>query len=210
MDFKKFSSSIGSSPSPGYLALKGFRGEFRGYELTSVKMEDSDPIMKWRNDQMSALRQSAPLTQIEQKAYFDNVVKPSFTQKKPDLVLLRLTYQNTLIGYGGLIHINWTDRKAKVSFLLETERAKDSFQYGRDCSIFLNLIMKCAFDSLDLNKIFTHSYTHRPFLINSIEASGFRREGMLRQDTKVDGQWVDAVIASCLKSEYLKQFPPPQ
>ena len=72
MDFKKFSSSIGSSPSPGYIALKGFRGEFRGYELTSVKMEDSDPIMKWRNDQMSALRQSAPLTQIEQKAYFDN------------------------------------------------------------------------------------------------------------------------------------------
>ena len=159
---------------------------------------------------MSALRQSAPLTQIEQKAYFDNVVKPSFSQKKPDLVLLRLTYQNTLIGYGGLIHINWTDRNAKVSFLLDTERAKDSFQYGRDCSIFLNLLMKCAFDSLDLNKIFTHTYSHRPLHINSIEASGFRREGMLRQESKVDGEWVDAVIASCLKSEYLKQFPPPQ
>jgi len=70
--------------------------------------------------------------------------------------------------------------------------------------------MKCSFDALDLNKISTYSYSQRAFHVNAVEASGFRREGVLREDTKVDGQWVDAVIASCLKSEYLKQFPPPQ
>ena len=210
MDFKKFTKPSTSPSSPGYIILKGFRGSFRGYELTSIRMEDAETIMKWRNEQMSALRQSAPLTPSEQKNYFDNVVKPSLSQKQPDLILLRFTFENSLIGYGGLVHIDWENQRAEVSFLLETERGKDTFQYGRDCSVFLNLLMRCAFDTLDLNKIYTYSYSHRSFHVNAVEASGFRRDGVLREDTKVDGEWVDAVIASCLKSEYLKQYPPPQ
>ena len=210
MDFKKFTKPSTSPSSPGYIILKGFRSSFRGYELTSIRMEDAETIMKWRNEQMTALRQSAPLTPSEQKNYFDNVVKPSLSQKQPDLILLRFTFENSLIGYGGLVHIDWGNQRAEVSFLLETERGKDTFQYGRDCSVFLNLLMQCAFDTLDLNKIFTYSYSHRSFHVNAVEASGFRRDGVLREDTKVDGEWVDAVIASCLKSEYLKQYPPPQ
>lgn len=210
MDFKKFTKPSTSLSSPGYIILKGFRGSFRGYELTSIRMEDAETIMKWRNEQMSALRQSAPLTPSEQKNYFNNVVKPSLSQKQPDLILLRFTFENSLIGYGGLVHIDWGNQRAEVSFLLETERGKDTFQYGRDCSVFLNLLMRCAFDTLDLNKIYTYSYSHRSFHVNAVEASGFRRDGVLREDTKVDGEWVDAVIASCLKSEYLKQYPPPQ
>lgn len=210
MDFKKFTKPSTSPSSPGYIILKGFRSSFRGYELTSIRMEDAETIMKWRNEQMSALRQSAPLTPSEQKNYFNNVVKPSLSQKQPDLILLRFTFENSLIGYGGLVHIDWGNQRAEVSFLLETERGKDTFQYGRDCSVFLNLLMRCAFDTLDLNKIYTYSYSHRSFHVNAVEASGFRRDGVLREDTKVDGEWVDAVIASCLKSEYLKQYPPPQ
>ena len=210
MDFKKFTKPSTSPSSPGYIILKGFRSSFRGYELTSIRMEDAETIMKWRNEQMSALRQSAPLTTSEQKNYFDNVVKPGLSQKQPDLILLRFTFENSLIGYGGLVHIDWENQRAEVSFLLETERGKDTFQYGRDCSVFLNLLMRCAFDTLDLNKIYTYSYSHRSFHVNAVEASGFRRDGVLREDTKVDGEWVDAVIASCLKSEYLKQYPPPQ
>jgi RimJ/RimL family protein N-acetyltransferase len=210
MDFKKFTRPSTSPSSPGYSILKGFRGSFRGYELTSIRMEDAETIMKWRNEQMTALRQSAPLTPSEQKNYFDNVVKPSLSQKQPDLILLRFTYENSLIGYGGLVHIDWENQRAEVSFLLDTERGKDTFQYGRDCSVFLNLLMRSAFDTLDLNKIYTYSYSHRSFHVNAVEASGFRRDGVLREDTKVHGEWVDAVIASCLKSEYFKQFPPPQ
>jgi len=210
MDFKKFTKPSTSPSSPGYIILKGFRGSFRGYELTSIRTEDAETIMKWRNEQMSALRQSAPLTPSEQKNYFDNVVKPSLSQKQPNLILLRFTFENSLIGYGGLVHIDWENQRAEVSFLLDTERGKDTFQYGRDCSVFLNLLMRCAFDTLDLNKIYTYSYSHRSFHVNAVEASGFRRDGVLRQDTKVNGEWVNAVIASCLKSEYLKQYPPPQ
>ena len=210
MDFKKFTRPSTTPSSAVYIILKGFRGIFRGYELTSIKIEDAETIMRWRNEQISALRQSAPLTTSDQKNYFDNVVKPSLSKKKPELILLRFSFENTFIGYGGLVHIDWTNQHSEVSFLLDTERGKDTFQYGRDCSVFLNLLMRCAFDTLDLNKIYTYSYSHRSFHVNAVEASGFKRDGVLREDTKVDGEWVDAIIASCLKSEYLKQYPPPQ
>ena len=41
----------------------------------------------------------------------------------------------------------------------------------------------------------------------SIEAAGFRREKVLPDQTTVDGKSVDAVVASCLKEEYLKSIP---
>ena len=67
MDFSKFTSSIPSTPSGGYIILKGFSGHFRGYELNSIRMEDADPIMKWRNEQISALRQSNLLHPVNKK-----------------------------------------------------------------------------------------------------------------------------------------------
>ena len=114
MDFKKFISPSITPSSPGYIILKGFRGTFRGYELTSIRMQDAETIMKWRNEQIAALRQSAPLTATEQKNYFEKVVKPSLSQKQPELILLRFTFENILIGYGGLVHIDWTNQHAEV------------------------------------------------------------------------------------------------
>ena len=58
----------------GYLALKGFDKTVGKYGLSSIRMEDSAPIMNWRNSQLSALRQSKPLTPVEQQAYFENII----------------------------------------------------------------------------------------------------------------------------------------
>ena len=99
MDFKKFTSQASSSTG-GYLALSGYRGQFRGYELTSIKMEDADPIMKWRNEQIACLHQNEPLTSTQQTEFFNERVKTQFSQSKPNLILLRFTLENL-----SLIHI---------------------------------------------------------------------------------------------------------
>ena len=124
---------------------------------------------------------------------------------KPDQVLLRFTLEDKLIGYGGLVHLNWEDARGEVSFLLESERAKDPNLYLRECKLFMNLLMKCAFLTLNLNKISTEAYSHREFHVRALESSGFTREGILREQTQVRGVWTDAVVASCLKSEYLRR-----
>ena len=130
-------------------------------------------------------------------------------KKKPKQMLLRYTFNNSLIGYGGLVHLNWTDLKGEVSFLLDSNRTKDTKQYSIECKTFLKLIKKCAFEQLGLNKISTYAYSHRKNHVQTIESAGFTREGVLRQDTIVDGNWVDAILASCLHSEFDKpeNFP---
>ena len=200
--------SLFSAKTPsGYLVLESFTAQFRNYNISSIRMDDALPIMRWRNEQISALRQQTPLTEKEQLNYFRNVVAPSFKQKQPELVLVRYTYRDSLIGYGGLVHIDWEARSGEVSFLLESERTEDQRNYGMECSIFMQLIKKCAFEALDLNKIQTESYANRPWHVQAIEASGFRRESILPKHVRADGKWVDAVIATCLKKEYLQSIP---
>ena len=150
------------------------------YGLSSIKMKDSIPIMKWRNEQISALRQKEPLTKRDQLTYFEKTVRPQFSEEKPDQVLLRFTHEGKLIGYGGLVHLNWEDARGEVSFLLESERAKDRNLYLKECKLFMKLLMKCAFLTLNLNKISTEAYSHREFHVRALESSGFTREGILR------------------------------
>ena len=196
---------MNSDSTSGYLILKGFRGKLGAYETTSIQMEDSECIRKWRNEQITALRQNAPLSKTAQEKYFREIVNPQFDQKQPDQILLRFTNENQLIGYGGLVHLNWTDKRAEASFLLETERAKDQELYQSECKIFMNLLKICAFTVLGLNKISTEAYAHREFHVNALEQAGFTREGVLREQVKVDGHWVDSIIGSILKSEFTEE-----
>ncbi len=199
--------SFSEGKKEGYEALQDFEARFRDYAIASIRMEDALPIMHWRNEQMSALRQQYLLTEEEQLDYFREKVAPDFGKTKPEQILLRYTLKESLIGYGGLVHIDWESRNAEVSFLLETERTKDLRNYGMECSIFMQLLKRCAFEALDLNKINTESYANREWHVRAIEASGFRREKVLSGHVVIDGKPTDAVVASCLKEDYLLSIP---
>ena len=76
--------------------------------------------MRWRNEQMYHLRQSKPLTEADQDRYFDEVVSQLFDQEQPEQILFSFLEGEKCIGYGGLVHINWGDRNAEVSFIMDT------------------------------------------------------------------------------------------
>ncbi|NLM18529.1 MAG: GNAT family N-acetyltransferase, partial [Clostridiaceae bacterium] len=97
------------------------------YSLVPIRIKDRYDIMKWRNDQIYHLRQSEPLTKEVQDDYFNNVVSKLFTQDKPNQLLFSYLYKNECIGYGGLVHINWIDKNAEISFVMNTELEKDEF-----------------------------------------------------------------------------------
>ena len=186
-----------------YSILDGKSFLFDEYEIASVSIKDALPIMNWRNQQIDALRQKDYLTEKNQLDYFHQVVQPQYSKSNPDPLLMGFTKEDELIGYGGLVHIDWNNRRAEVSFLLESKRAKNLTLYKEELKVFFSLIKELAFDHLGLNKLSTESYAHRQHHVMAIEESGFVREGILRQQTMIDGQWVDAVIASCLCKDYL-------
>ena len=186
-----------------YNLLHGRSWSLDDYAIESIRLEDAEPVRNWRNQQMNALRQSQPLSFDQQNDYFKKEVFPEFDLPHPSKILVRFTLKGKLIGYGGIVHLNWADRRGEVSFLLDTKRAQDIENYRKEIATFLTLIRDLAFKNLNLHKLSTESYAHRTYHVEAIEESGFVREGVLRKHTLIDGLWYDAVVASALREDYL-------
>jgi len=186
----------------GYQVLNDQVWQCGVYEIESIRLEDAELIRQWRNVQISALRQSRELSMDDQALYFREHVMPEFDSPYPGKILVRFTLKGSLIGYGGIVHINWADRRGEVSFLLETKRANDRKKYVKEIKIFLKMLSEMAFIYLGFNKLTTESYNHRLFHVEAIENFGFRREGVLRKHTMINGQWIDSIIASLLKEDF--------
>ncbi|MBK8827806.1 MAG: GNAT family N-acetyltransferase, partial [Saprospiraceae bacterium] len=85
--------------------------------------------MKWRNEQMYHLRQSKLLTVDDQERYFTNVVAHLFDKEQPDQILFSYIEGDVCIGYGGLVHINWIDKNAELSFIMDTKLESNHFAF---------------------------------------------------------------------------------
>jgi len=144
------------------------------YELVPIRIQDVQLIRKWRNEQIKFLRQEIPITYEVQKSYFENVIKPSFNQSKPKVILFSFMEKSSIIGYGGFVNINWNDKISEISFLIDTERAKNSGKYRNDFTSFLNLLKKIACNDLKFRKLFTETYDIRPIHIAILEKNEFK------------------------------------
>ena len=188
----------------GYKLLEGFNGSFREYEITSVRQQDALPIMHWRNAQIECLRQEEPLTEEQQLRYFRKVVAPTFAMEHPPMVILAYLQRGKLIGYGGLVHLDWDLRKGEVSFLLDPARTEDKQSYGRELGTFLSLLKRLAFNQLGLNRLTTEAYGNRTWHLAAIAGNGFRSEGILPQHVNKGGQWMDAHLHAYSREDFEK------
>lgn len=164
------------------------------YGLRTVQDADLEPIRDWRNAQLPVLRQSAPISPRQQCKYYAANVWATLASPRPSQILLGFLQHDTLIGYGGLVHIGWDDRRAEVSFLLEPGRAGDIRTYAADFTAFLGLLATLAFDGLGLQRLWTETYAVRPHHVAVLEACGFVPEGVLRRHVIIDGRPVDALL----------------
>ena len=166
-------------------------GEFK---LVPIRHQDRYEIMRWRNEQMYHLRQSKSLTEAEQDRYFDEVVNKLFDQEQPEQILFSFLEGEQCIGYGGLVHINWKDKNAELSFIMNTALEKQRFH--EIWHAYLELIEKVAFEDLELHKIYTYAFDLRSKLYDAIEANGFVEEARLKEHIDFNDHYIDVVIHS--------------
>lgn len=166
----------------------------KNYSLVPIRFEDKYSIMKWRNEQIYHLRQDKPLTKEVQNQYFNNVVSKLFEQEQPNQILFSYLKDNKCIGYGGLVHINWIDKNAEISFLMDTSIEKDYFEFH--WTTYLSLLEIVAFEEMELHKIFTYAFDLRPKLYSSLENRRFKKEAVLNEHSLFDGKFIDVLIHS--------------
>lgn len=168
------------------------------FELRPITKKDIEEIRIWRNAQMTILRQEKYISTNEQLNYYRYEIAPEFKKKQPSKILFCFLENGNFIGYGGLVHISWIDRRAEMSFLLSVELMSDTFKYQARFEKFIELIKKVAFKELRLNRLFTETYDLRDFHISVLENNGFVYEGRLNQHVRINDKFVDSIIHGCL------------
>lgn len=164
------------------------------FSITPIRDEDKYEILKIRNEQIYHLRQAKPLTVEEQENYFATIVSNLFDQENPNQLLFSFFENEEFIGYGGLVHINWIDKNAEISFVMKTELEQEHFiKYW---SKYLKLIEKVAFNELNFHKIYTYAFDLRPHLYDAMEFSGYHEEARLKEHCYFNSKFIDVVIHS--------------
>lgn len=164
------------------------------YSIVPIRMGDKLDIMKWRNEQIYHLRQNKPLTEEDQLRYFETVVKSLFDEEQPNQLLFSYLEGDKCIGYGGLVHINWIDKNAEISFIMNTELEKEYFQLH--WVIFLGLIEQLAFKELGLHKIYIYAFDLRPHLYEAVESVQYIKETVLKEHCYFQDNFIDVIIHS--------------
>jgi len=185
-----------------YKCLTNQRFEHNEFALVPLRDEDIQKIRIWRNEQITVLRQNEHITEEMQLNYFTSQVVPNFDASQPKQILFSYLKNNELIGYGGLVHFSWLDKRAEVSFLLDTKFTNNTIVHDLYFENYLYLIQKVAFEDLILLRLHTEVYDTRQHHINILEKCGFRFEGRLREHIFIGEKMVDSILHGKLNKEY--------
>jgi|GEM_PF-220329 len=171
------------------------------FSFVPIRKKDMQTIRIWRNMQMEILRQNEEISELQQKEYYTKVIEPTFSLSKPSLILFSILKEKTLIGYGGLVHINWDSKTAEISFLLEPTLNNHIRSFTEIFDEFLLFIQKISFQVLSLEKIYTYAYDIRTYLYPPLEKHGFECEARLKNHITVGNEICDIVIHAKYKNQ---------
>lgn len=171
-------------------------GQYRtlsGIVITSIRQQDMESIRRWRNSQLSILRQQVAISENEQQRYFQERVVKAFDSTTPSEILLSIIENDVCIGYGGFVHIDWIYKRAEISFILATDIIETSERFEQLFIEFVTLLKQIAFTELGFHRLTAECYATRPKMPFLLQKGGFREEGIFQEHVFKDGKWVDAL-----------------
>lgn len=171
------------------------------FKLLPIRSIDRFDILKWRNEQVYHLRQNGLLSIDQQNSYFQKTVSTLFLQNQPNQILFSFLKNEVCIGYGGLVHMNWIDKHAEISFIMDTSLENEHFE-DHWCT-YLSMIERVAFQELNLLKIFTYAFDIRPRLYTALLSSGFSEDARLKNHCIVNEKVEDVLIHSKINLDFL-------
>lgn len=169
------------------------------YSIVPIRYEDRYDIMRWRNEQIYHLRQASPIDKEHQDRYFDQVISELFEQEKPDQILFSYLKEGRCIGYGGVVHINWIDKNAEVSFIMNTNLEQEDFHLH--WTNFLELLEVVAFEELDFHKLYVFAFDVRPHLYECLKKNNYFEDAILKEHCYFNAKFLDVVIHSKLNAK---------
>jgi len=167
--------------------------------LRPLEKGDIDRCTRWINDPetRTSLAGYLPMNRAAEEKFVEGPADPSTAV----YLAIVLNEGDRHVGNLGLQNIRWKDRAAEFGIMLGEADCLDR-GYGSEAT---RLLLKYAFESLNLNRIQLGVWDFNHRAIRSYEKVGFVREGAQREYGFVDGRYADHITYSMLAREYFEQ-----
>lgn len=179
---------------------KEFRIDGKEVYLRPMMVEDTDLIIKWRNS---------------------DIVRRYFIYQKPFTREGHLEWIRTMIepgnGYQFIACMKEDDRPIGSTYLRDFDREHGKIEYGLFIgeevsrgkgigSQLAALTCKFAFDDLNVNKVFCKIFAWNKASTKSVMNAGFKEEGYLTRDVKVQGEYQDMILFGMFQEDLQRQL----
>jgi RimJ/RimL family protein N-acetyltransferase len=164
--------------------------------LRPLEREDAAVFVPWVNDPevTRTLLLSRPMNLRAEEQFIERLYQD---EEQVILGIVRRD-EDRLIGSAGLHHIRHKDRHTGFGIVIGDKESWDK-GYGSEATA---LLVRHAFDTLNLNRVWLHVFEENTRAIRTYEKVGFRREGVLRQDHYRDGRYGNTLVMGLLREEW--------
>ena len=177
--------------------MEGKLVRIRAYERS-----DLDAVMAWVNDeevtrQLGAGPLTFPVSRVQEEQFLEAAVR-SGADPTNKVFAIETLAERKYIGGIDLRGINWLDRHAEIGIVIG-DKANWSKGFGTDA---MRVITRMGFEKMGLHRLWLRVYDFNAAAIRCYEKCGFQREGILRHDRFIDGEYHDTIVMGILEGEY--------
>lgn len=195
---------MNTSFDPGKIPDRAFLIGDRIY-LRPLELEDvNDRYLQWVNDPevvLGRIESYFPVTREKQLEY----VKSQLARN--DVVMFAIIEKctNAFIGTAKIGPINWIHRFAEQAFMIGDKTCWNK-GYAREAVL---LVLDYVFRHLNMHKMYAGVSAPNQPSIKAHERAGYKVEAVFKEKLFVNGKYVDHLIMSLSREEFLQRHPQP-
>jgi RimJ/RimL family protein N-acetyltransferase len=166
--------------------------------LRKLEASDLDRTWEWMNTSeiYMIMGVHAPISKTGQLRWFESLDKSA-----DKIVFAVCTVDgNAHIGNVSLDTINYRHRNARLSIFL-ADPAMCGQGHGKRA---LTLLLEYAFNFLNLHRVYAKMNSGRDNILKFYQNMGFQSEGKMRQHEFLNGSYIDKLIVSILRHEWIE------
>ena len=156
-------------------------------DLVAGNSKWANLVCKWMNDPKVRhySRNMWPITLEQVKKWFE----PAPDRQMREFIVFTVYHKHAKrpIGSIGFNHINWVSRNANIFLTIGESEFWGKGIAGEASKLLINY----GFTELNLHKIYSGVFTPNKRSLRAAEKLGFEKEGVLKEEMYVDGQYHD-------------------